>query len=836
MATTTIERKPDSAALLLNGRDEARSAAGVESSGWTWGSEWLRDLRFAWRSLRRQPGFAVTAIIILALGIGANTAIFTLVNSVLLQPLPYAQPEQLVTVWDGAMFQRAGFDLVREQNQSFHQIAGYSSNQRVSLTGERGPARLQVSTVTPNLFSMLGVPAAAGRTFSAEEEQPGRGRVVVLSHDAHQRLFAGNAGTVGRSIKLDGVDHEVVGVMPQGFAFPSSKIDLWRPAIMDSSNFQLHWGGAGSLNAVGQLKDGVTANRAQQDLRRLMPAVRDGFPWPMSDDYGANATVVPLRDSLVGDSKSYLLLLWGAVGLVLLIACVNIANLLLVRAQGRQRELAVRAATGAPRSRLMRQLMTESVLLGLLGGLGGLVLAWAALQAMQLPGGLARANEVTLDGRVLAVALLLALVTSLLFGLLPALRASRVNLQSVLKEGGGSAGPGRKQKRLVASLVVSEIALTVVLAVAAGSLVRSFWMQTQVDPGFDSEQRVTAAVAPPEFRYTSDDQRRSVYGQFTDELRSLPGVESVGWTDRLPFTDVSYSSVFLIEGRPQPTGNDWPLADASSVIDEGYLQALGIPLKAGRTFQGSDRADAPGVAVVSESLAQRYWPSEEAVGKRIRLPSQEAWLTIVGVVGDIRENSLVEAPKSALYLPMAQQAVGPMTVVVKTAAEPEAALSALRQRIQAVDSDTPVSDLATMGARISASLSQPRLTMLLLGGFAALALLLASVGIYGVTATMVLQRRKEIALRMALGALPARVLRLVARQGLILAVIGLVVGLPVALALSQLMRSLLFGVEPADPLTLLVVVTLMVAAALAASYLPARRALRVEAAMALRAD
>ena len=831
--------------------EEARRAAYVSFGGVerfkeevrdAWGTRVLEDLgadlRFAARTLAKSPGFTSMAVLTLALGIGANTAIFSVVDGVLLRPLPYADPDRLVALWPEGSFPRGGLEILRERSRVYERLSAVGFPLDVSLTGQGEPEQLTGVGVTPDLFATLGVGAAAGRPLQTGEEGSGRDRVVVLSHALWERRFGADPDVVGRTVTLGGVDRTVVGVLPPGFAYPSREVDVWIPADLAPADVGRHWGTAW-VRPIGRLRPGATIEQAQAELRSLMPVVRSGFPWHMPADWGAAATAVPLQDSLVGNVRPMLFVLLGAVGLVLLVACVNVGNLLLARAATREREVAVRAALGAGRCRLLGQLLTESLFLALLGGAAGVLLALWSLPVLTslLPADMPRLEEVGIDGRVLAFTLGLAVLTGLAFGLAPARHAFRPDVHRDLREG---AGTSRRRWRLVAGLVASEIALAVILVIGAMLLVQSLWRLLQVDPGFRREQIVSAAVAPSELRYGDDASRRAFYQELEQRLKALPGARAVAVASGIPFGGGAYGSVFLIEGRPAPgtQGAEWPLADARLTVGSGYFQALGIPVLEGRAFTEADSASAPPVVLVSRKLADAYWKGEEVIGRRIQFPGPgEPWRTVVGVVGDVKWDRLSAGEGSGLYVPLLQSPpAGPTRVVVRTTAEEKAVAASLKNVVAALDKDTPVSDVRTMEELISASVAAPRSIMLLLAAFAAVALALGAVGIYGVIAYAVAQRTREIGIRMALGARTGTVLRLVLWQGTVLAALGIALGLPGAWGITRVLRNLLFEVSATDPLTFATVPLLLAVVALLASYVPARRAARVDPTRAIRGE
>jgi predicted permease len=799
------------------------------------------DLRFAARTLAKSPTFTIVAVLTLALGIGANTAIFSLVNGVLLRPLPYAMPDRLVQLWPEGSFPRGGVELLGERSRAYERLSGVGYTTQLVLNGRGEPERLTGAPVAPDLFATLGVSAAIGRTLRPGEQGTGRDGVVVLSHGLWQRRFGGDPKVLGSGITLGGVDRTVVGVMPPGFVFPSRDVEFWIPAPYSPDDPTLHWD-MGWLRPVGRLRPGATVEQARAELNALMPEVRAGFPWHMPGDWGAGADAVPMRDAITGNVRRMLLVLLGAVALVLLVACVNVGNLLLARSATRRKEMAVRAALGAGRGRLVRQLLTESLLLALLGGAAGLLLAMAALPALTalLPADMPRLEEVGLDGRVLGFTLALAVLTGVGFGLVPAWRVLRPN--SNLHQGlqdGGNAGTSRRRWRLVSGLVAAEVALSVVLVVGALLLVKSVWLLLRVDPGFQRESVVTASVDPPEFRYGDRASRQVFYQELLRRLNTLPGADVAAVATAIPFSGTASHSIFLIEGRPEPgTGDsEWPLADARLIVSPEYFRALGIPILEGRGFTEGDGEGAQPVALVSRKLADSYWPGEGAIGRRIKFPWSKSWSTIVGVVGDVKWDRLSAEAGKGLYLPMLQSGIGPMRIVVRTGdAGEDAVLANLRPLVASLDKDTPVSDVGTLEQLVSASAAESRSIMLLLGLFALVALALGAVGIYGVIAYAVSQRRREIGIRLALGARAGQILWLVLWQGAILAALGIALGLLGAFGATRVLQSLLFEVSATDPVTFATVAVLLAAVALLASYLPGRRAARVDPTRALRSE
>ncbi|HEU4451578.1 MAG TPA: ABC transporter permease [Longimicrobium sp.] len=795
-----------------------------------------QDLRFALRWLAKSPGFAAVVVLTLALGIGANTAIFSVVNAVLLRPLPYPDPERIVRVWPESPLPPGGFVEMDEGKRAFERLGGVGAEGAFALTGAGGPERLEGADVTAGLFPMLGVAPAAGRGFTPDENAPGRDAVVVLSHALWQQRFGASPAVIGQRITLNGVPRTVVGVMPAGFQFPSRRTQLWVPTVLDAANPASYWN-PGGLNVYGRLAEGATPEQALREVRTLLPRMKEKFPWPMPDAWGAGLSVVPLQTLMAGEVRKGLMVLLGAVGAVLLIACVNVANLLLARTAARRREMATRAAMGASRMRLLRQMLTESILLSLAGGAGGLLLALAGGRVLlaALPADLPRSGEVGVDARVLGFTLLLALGTGVLFGLLPAIRASRGDLHASLKAGGRRSGSASSQ-RLSGALVMVEVALAVVLVIGAGLLLQSLWKLRQVDPGFRPEGVTTARLTLTGPRFEDPARVAAFYDDVLTRVRALPGVRAASVVSQLPLDGAFSGFPFEVEGRPPAPGAAPPTA-GSWVATPDHLRAMGIPLLRGRSFEAADGAGSVRVALVNEALARRYWPGEDPIGKRLR-PAwmREGWLTVVGVVGNVRHEGLGSQDGPEFYRAFAQEPAPVMTLVVRADAAPQAMAAALRAAVAAADPDVPASDLRPLEAVVSASVARPRFTSLLLAVFAAVALVLGAVGIYGVVAYAVSQRTHEIGVRMALGAGSDTVLRLVLRQGAVLAGIGVVLGLAAALALTRVLGSLLFGVSALDPLTFAAVGTAVVAVALVASWVPARRAARVDPAVALRTE
>jgi predicted permease len=802
------------------------------------------------RSLLRTPGFALAAVLTLALGIGATAAMFTVVNAVLLRPLPFQRPESRVMIWS----RWVGFDKTwvseaevmdyRALATSFRQVAAWSSGQG-NLTGDGEAVRVGMATVTANTFATLGAAPVLGRDFRSEEERTGADAVAVISHGLWQRRYGGDPQAVGRTIALDGVSRQVVGVMPRGFQLPTDfgedvaePTEVWVPLLL---NAETPVRGNHGLYAAAELAPGVTPARANAELRTLAANLtREGL-YPEAMRFVPLA--VPLPDEITGAVRPALLMLFGAVGFLLLIACANVANLLLARAEARQREIAVRTALGAGQGRLLAQLFAESLALALPSAALGLLLAGAGLRLLFASGAtmLPRVAEAGIDGRVLAFTAAVGLGTTFLFSLAPALRALRLNLTESLRDGGPNATGGGRRQRLRALLVVAEMALSVVLLLGAGLMLRSLWALQHVDLGFAPEGVLTARLSLPETGYATPERVTSFYRQVLERVRSLPGVTRAGLIRSLPLGAQIGDWGLTIEGYEPPPGThakgDWQVAT------DGALEALGERLLRGRSFTAADTADAEQVALVNETMAATYWPGADPLGRRMRMGGPERpWMTVVGIVQNVRHNGIRAPIKEKFYRPHAQfqlsrgRPIRGMAVVVKTAGDPLALAGPLRAAVRELDPNVPVAAVRPMTDVVAAALETPRLAGVLLGLFAALALVLSAVGIYGVLSYAVSQRTQEIGIRVAIGADQGRVLRLVLGGGLRLSLAGVALGSAAALALGRLLASQLHEVRPHDPLTFVTVPLLLLGIALAASYVPARRAARVDPIAALRAE
>jgi putative ABC transport system permease protein len=801
-----------------------------------------QDIRYAVRRLFRTPGFTSVAVLTLALGIGANSAIFSVVNGVLLSPLPYADPDRLVGLYHLSEGRRAvmsgpNFWDVRRTSQSLEDAAAFT-RYRTILTGRGEAVRLDAAEVSANLFDLLGVQPIAGRNFRPEESEPAKNKVVILGHGLWQQRFGGAADIIGQTITIDGVALEIVGVMPEGFSFPAGR-GLWTP-IEYTNAFTSTQRGAWYLTVIGRAKRGVPLEQVTAEVETIGRQLAAQYP---DHNDGVAITAMPLLEAMVGDVRRAVLMLLGAVGFVLLIACVNVANLLLARAAARETEMAVRAALGAGRARLMRQLFTESVILSLLGGGVGLLLAvWGVdlLIAMQ-PAGIPRLETVRVDGVVIAFTLAATLVTAVVFGLVPAYQSTRSAIAGTLKEAGRGALTSRSATRLRGALVIAETALAVMLLAGAGLLIKSFTNLASVDPGFEAGRALTFELSLPEARYADEPKQIGFFDELLPRLRSLPGVQDAGAVLSLPLSGASLVLTFEVSGRPPVPPSQQPAMQVRVATPE-YFGAIGIPLKRGRMFDARDRQGAPPVVLLTEAAARQYFPGEDPIGRTITLGwgrgegKPRVGGQVVGIIGDVKDSGLDEADPPQLYVAFHQWPVQSMSVVMKTSVPPESLTDAVRREVSAVDANVPAGNIRTLEQIVARSISQPRFYMALLTAFAAVALLLAAIGIFGVLSYAVAQRTREIGIRMALGAQARTVLGIVIRQALGLACAGVAIGIAAAWFLSETLAALLFGTSPRDLATFALVAAALVVVALVASYVPARRATRVDPIVALRAE
>ncbi|MFY9608133.1 MAG: ABC transporter permease [Blastocatellia bacterium] len=798
----------------------------------------VQDLRYALRMLLKKPSFTAIVVLALAIGIGANTAIFSVVNAIVLRPLPYKHFQRISMIWMNNPKLGVAQDWhsypnymdYKEQNQVFEDMAAFN-DRSFNLTGAGDPVRAVGVWTTASMFSVLGVEPALGRAFTEDEEEPGKDQVVVLSNRLWQRSFGGDPGIIGQPISLNGVNRTVVGVMPASFAFPEKRTELWIPVALTPQRKQAR--NSISFKAVGRLKPGVTMEQASADMGAIAKRLDDQY---FQSDYGIN--LVLLHDQETGKVRPALLILLGAVAFVLLIACANVANLLLARAAMREKEVAIRLALGAGRSRIVRQLLTESALLAVAGGGVGLLLAVGGLNALVAlgPADIPRLDQTGIDLRVLGFTLAVSLLTGLIFGLVPALQASKPDLNDSLKEGGRGSAGGIRGMRVRNLLVVSEIALSLVLLVGAGLLIRSFMRLQQFDLGFNPDNLTTMRIQLPGSKYRDGKQVATFYQQLLQRLEAVPGVQSAGAISSVFLTDTPNSTNFTIEGRPVPTGAEAIEVPLDSV-SPSYFRVMGIPLLAGREFDDRDVQDSTPVVIINQTFANRFFSGEDPIGKRFVYGGpgpDNPWITIVGIVGDMRRTGFDRPVRPETFLPEAQNPSGTLTIVARTTAGQASLANGLRNEVWAIDKDQSVYDIKSMHETLSEMMSQRRFNMLLLGIFAAVALILAAVGIYGVISYSVTQRTHEIGIRIALGAAKSNVLSLIVGQAMSLAGIGIVLGMGASLLLTRLMASLLYGVSATDPATFLAIALLLAGVALLACYVPARRAAKVDPMIALR--
>jgi putative ABC transport system permease protein len=814
----------------------------------------LQDLRYGVRMLLKHPGVSIVAIITLALGIGANTAIFSVVNAVLLRPLTYKDPDRLVSLWENVPVQGrwraspANFHDWKKQNTLFEGMSAYGGSS-MSLTGDGGePEQLVGTRVSSGYFAVVGVEPMLGRSFSTEEYEVGKDQVVILGNAFWKRRYAGDPNVINRKITLDGSSYTVVGVMPPGLYpmrplttgqidFDESEQHYWTPM-----SFAPQWAAVRSahvLGVVGRLKPGVTLDQAVAEMNAIGARLAQEY----AANKGEGIIVNPFMNEVVGNVRTGLITLLVAVGLVLLIACANIAGLLLAQHAARSKEIAIRAALGASRGRLVRQFFLEGMLLSLLGTVAGIGLASLALNVLLkiVTQDIPRLEHVQLDWQVLSFTLLLAIATCLVFGLIPAWHASKPDLHTTLEQSGRTLGAGGRRLRLRQMLVVFQVSMAVMLVIGAGLLIKSFWRLQQVDPGFRAERVLSLSLTLPYAKYARPEQVNQFFNQLHDAMSNLPGVQSaaIGYDNPL---QTNWIDSFEIDGRVAATGSPAKQANVNP-IGPDYFVTVGAPMVKGRQFTPQDDPDHPAVVIVNESFVRRYFPSEEPLGRRLKIgPPERLWrgqrlsgtFEIVGVVRDVKSAGLQAATEPTYYVPATQAPLQDMTLLVRTTTEPTSIVPALRQAVWSIDPNQPISNVNTMEQIVSESISRPRLNTTLMGLFGALALILAAVGIYGLLSYTVTQRTQEMGIRMALGAQVGDVLRLVLKQGMVLAIIGQAIGLAGAFALTRLIRGLLFGVTPTDVTIFIAVTGVLSTIALLACYLPARRATKVDPLVALR--
>ncbi len=807
------------------------------------------DLRFGARALVRSPGFAVISILTLALGIGANASIFSVLNTVLLRPLPWSEPDRAVMIWskwtafDKTWVAEGEVVDYRKRATTLQEVAAWSDAQ-VNLTGDQEPERVSAARVTANIFSTLGVGPMLGRTFTAQEDVPNGPRLVVLGYALWNRRYSADASIVGRTILVNGDAYEVVGVMPPGFVLPTDyrsaePSQLWttlqlNPTSMDHGNHGYY--------AAGRVKPGATVRQAADELHGITRAMTSEGLYPVQMQF--DTVVVSLEDEVVGNVRRSIWLLFGAVGFLLLIACANVANLLLARAEARQREMAVRSALGASSFRMLRQLLTESLVLTGVSAVVGLGLAFAAVRVVAWwnPADIPRVGTVTVDLRVLAFTAVVALMTSVLFSLAPAMRSLKVDLTDSLKDGGQGGSSGASRQRFRNALVVVQMALAVLLLVGAGLMLRSLWSLQRIPIGFDPSNVLTMRVSLPTTSYPNAEQVVGFYDRLIERVRQLPGVRTAGAARLLPLGSTIGDFGLIVEGYVPPPGTsakgDW------QIVTDGYLEAMGERVVRGRTITAADTAGGQLVALVNEELARLYFSGRDPIGGRLKIggDAKRPWVTVVGVVADVRHNGITDAIKEKFYVPHRQwnEATGfpirSMALVVKASTDPLTLVAPIRQEIRALDANLPVANVQAMSDVVSANFSSPRFTGFLLVTFAAIALALSAIGVYGVLSYLVSRRTREIGIRLAIGAGRAQVLRLVLGSGLALALVGIVLGLGLALVVARFMRTMLHGVGAADPLTFVTVGMTLALVALLSSLVPAWRATRVNPVVALKTE
>jgi predicted permease len=813
----------------------------------SWGVRFIHDLvadtRYGLRQLRRNPGFTLVAVLTLALGIGASTAIFSVVDAVLLRPLPYARPDRLVTVLQGkgsGPVAPANFKDWQARNRVFKDM-GAAEWWEANLQGHDKPERVMGLHLTPEVLRLLGVQPVLGRIFSQDEGEKGREHVVVLSHGLWQRRFGADPGVVGSTVRLNGEAYTVVGVMPAGFKFApywATQAQIWAPlALGDRAGNRK----ASSLRIFARLKDGVTVPQARADMENITRRLEQQYPGT-----NRNVTVTGLQEKAVGNVRPALLVLLGAVGFLLLIGCANVAHMVLARSAARQKEIALRAAVGANSGRLVRQLLTESIVLASFGCLGGTALAtWGiGVITAAMPSDLPGVENIAMDWRVLAFAIGASLLTGLLFGLAPAIQASPVNLNEPLKAGGRTTTGGNQHHRFRSALVISEFAMAALLLAGAGLMIQSFIKVQRIDPGFDSQHLLSAVISVAGTKEEEPSRRTLFFQEALQRVAALPGVRSVSAINHLPLDGDEWDFHFAAGGRPVPRPIEAPVG-VFRVVMPGYFRTMGIPLLRGRGFVRTDGLNSPPAVIVNATLARQYWPGEDAVGKRLALYNhdQPAWYSIIGVAANAKQSDWTAVPQPEMYFPYLQTTMylestsgwaRYITLVVRTGNDPTQLATAVRNAVWDLDKDVTFSRVESMNQVIAGSLSQPHLYVLLLGTFGSLALLLAAIGIYGVMSRYVSNRTHEIGVRIALGAEARDILKLITGRGMLLAGIGITAGVVTGLALTRLMASILYQVQPSDPLTFLLAVLVLAAVALAACYIPARRASKVDPIVALR--
>jgi len=806
----------------------------------------MNDLKFAFRQLLKNPGFTAVAVLTLALGIGANTAIFSVVNAVLLRPLPYPDAGRLVWIWENNLPKNlpinpaspGNFNDWRNQSRVFENLSAWEG-ENFNLTDHGEPERVLGAKVFSDFFDVLGVRPTLGRSFLPEEDRAGANPVALLGHGLWQRRFGGDTNILGQALTVDGKRFTIIGIIPHGGGVPFNHFELWVPFALDAARLAAH--GDRFLRPLGRLKPGVSIKQAQVELGGIARRLEQAYP---QENTGAGVNIIPLKEMFTGEMRTPLLVLLGAVGFVLLIACANVANLMLARSSAREKEIALRAALGATRLRLARQLFTETLLLCTLGTAAGLALAMYGVQLLRLLVPAVSSNykvsipgldEIGLDRSVLLFTLGLSFITALLCGLAPALKTSALDLNDALKEGGRASATGFRGGRFRSLLVISEVALAFLLLIGAGLMIESFRHLREVPLGFDADNVFTMSLSLPEVKYPGEQQRADFFEQLVERVQTLPGVESAAVANYLPLSGHWGSVGFTIEGRPALAAGDYLVANVCTV-NPSYFGAMKIPVIDGRGFSAADRLKARPVVTINRTMARRFWPNENPIGKRLNLGTAETpeFCEIIGVVGDVKHFGPDAESRPQIYISHLQSPAKWMSLIVRTARNPLSLVAEARAQLRAIDPAQPVYDIQTLDTLVSQSIAPRRFAMLLLATFAMVALLLGAIGIYGVISYGVSKRTHEIGIRMALGARRHDVLGLVVRRGMKLALIGVGAGLAGALAASRVLQSLLFEVQPFDPLVFLLVTLTLTAVALLACWLPARRASKVDPMEALR--
>ncbi|MGB9456718.1 MAG: ABC transporter permease [Bryobacteraceae bacterium] len=802
----------------------------------------LQDLRYAARMFARTPGFTAIAVLSLAVGIGGNAAMFSLVDALLVRPLPYPHPDRLIRIT--GIYPRAAVSAFEQQSRTMD-IAAASVGTDFNLTGQGEATRIFGTAVSANLFSVLAAPPARGRTFRAGEDAPGRDGPVILSYSFWKTRFGGDPSALGRVIALDGIHRQIVGIMPAGFSYPSSRVQLWVPMRLDPSNFLEYWGGE-FVPLVARLRPGATVQQARSEIHAVVERFRKTFPYPMARDWNADATAIPLQQDLVGDIRGKLIILLASVGLVLLIACVNVASLLLSRATARRKEIALRVALGASRLRIIRQLMTESVLLALVGGGLGILLGMSVLSIFKsvLPSSTPGLAQAGIDWQVAGAIAALALATGLAFGFAPALSASQVDLSSSIKAG-SQRSTGTVWTRLRSWLIASEVAFTVVLVVSSGLLIRSLYSLSEANPGFEPARILTVRISPDQSACTKRPACIALYGGLLERADKVPGVEDAAIANTVPLDGELPTLAVDVEGHPKSADFPAPMFWAGAVSPD-YLRMLRIPLLSGRRFTEADGEKSAPVVLISAATSRRFWPGENPIGKHVKSTGESQWRTVVGVVGDVRQFRLSQGLPNwvagAMYMPYAQavredgQIPAAMTLLVRASAAGEGLVTRIRQLAVDQDPEAPVGQVQPLEQVVSASIADFRSTIRVFISFAAAAILLAAIGIYGLVSYWVTQRTYEIGLRVAIGATRQRIVSMILAQGLRVALYGIGAGLIAALALTRFLASLLYGVQASDPLTFLAVTALVLGVAITATAFPAWRAARIDPVQSLRVE